>query len=1195
MFKLHKHGISATIKDRYATIEYLFDFENPDPSQDHTYNNELTFELTIDPDAFITNIESTIDDTIYHSKITPKHDEFCSSPPTNEPNIICIAQPYDKIPNVFKITANMSSRRRILFKITIQQYLAKHFDFNLLHIQLLRNFNLYQIETTFEHIVFTIHIMDQSGIYDIEMPSQSHNQTRIDNTNMDALKQKCVVNGHILSATLNVLTIQYKTLATQPNLSEVLFDTESNTFCHTISLGSILNDEDDDEDMIDPDVMIPRRVVFVMDRSQSMQGSKWTDTVSCTVGALKQLVRDHDRYGIITYSQYIELLSSDGRMLVANEKNMNESIGELQTHRDMTDYQRNVHDALLLAIQLIKNDIQTYNIYHNQIIFLTGGEANDGVIDPQQILFNIQYANNLTAIDRYCSKISIFSFGIGYEGNDSQWIHDMEHPFLQILSVNNAGFYKRIRGNNIAYELSEYLDVLCKPILSNVVIEYNEKNVFNLTAATVNTWYAGNDLSICGKINTFYNNNEHQIHVRVNAITGKLSKENGVWITKPLMVMKTIDLVINPALNKREDNTHIERMWAYLQLRQFTDKRLVYDDMITMDIYEEEVHKYDVIALSLALKYTFMTPWTRMLMGKQQHVANGMYHVHNEAYQSTRQSRASITDIGDMHIIPHDYLDNLLENAVVHHRRKASRMEHVQTRLEKHLPNEIAATLAETLVSAVHVAHDDDDGGGSYGFVPMQSQQRHDVIHRLEKRLSIRPSAKEIETKGIVPPQYFESPEKSFMKRAVRRESAMNLLEHFLVNRQDIYDLTSRAIIYPDFIMNDHETALQQMDLRKQFVRDELNNKLNPKKRPSIYELSHKNIIPSQWLQLDIPSPLVERQQDPYAATLMHKELEALQREYEALRERNEVLTNEYNSIRETDTHYVENIEKLTLQIPGIEARREEIHNLRKMQHSMELDLLDNKAVEIELARERLNTNKFTQANERLTQQIDDKTDILQQMEHEIAAFVQNKMELIVASNAQINVMRMYLREYEKCVRRRVNMKRKKVMLMMQDMTWDVVRSSMNVRCICGNEVQFKNGDVIEWELSIKHMKEKMIVGVASDTDAGAVQFGFDNLGNMYEKYEQIKNVKAAQELRFGVNDTVHLILDCSQSDNDWSLYGFVSDEELQNTDYEDISGVKSIRCICDTMHPSSYRLSVALFSQSDSLTIQSGRVYGFC
>ena len=54
--------------------------------------------------------------------------------------------------------------------------------------------------------------------------------------------------------------------------------------------------------------------------------------------------------------------------------------------------------------------------------------------------------------------------------------------------------------------------------------------------------------------------------------------------------------------------------------------------------------------------------------------------------------------------------------------------------------------------------------------------------------------------------------------------------------------------MHPDFITQDHDKAEEQVHQRKKSVMDELNNKLDPKRRPSIVELSNQGLIPQNWL-----------------------------------------------------------------------------------------------------------------------------------------------------------------------------------------------------------------------------------------------------------------------------------------------------------------------------------------------------------
>ena len=86
------------------------------------------------------------------------------------------------------------------------------------------------------------------------------------------------------------------------------------------------------------------------------------------------------------------------------------------------------------------------------------------------------------------------------------------------------------------------------------------------------------------------------------------------------------------------------------------------------------------------------------------------------------------------------------------------------------------------------------------------------------------------------------------MRQALGREIALDMLEGFFPNREDINSLTNRGIMHPDFITQDDNDAIEQQLQRKRSVMDDLNAKLNPNRRPSIVQLSDKGLIPENWL-----------------------------------------------------------------------------------------------------------------------------------------------------------------------------------------------------------------------------------------------------------------------------------------------------------------------------------------------------------
>ena len=213
-----------------------------------------------------------------------------------------------------------------------------------------------------------------------------------------------------------------------------------------------LHDNDIEEgsnDEIKSNVLIPRRVIFLIDKSGSMSGIKWDKTILSTINALKLLRINYDRFGIIFFNN-----NNNGLLITANNKNILNLIQCIKNQKPQNC--TSVNDWLLESIKIIKNDIESlnndknieYNYYMNQIIFITDGEPNKGEIDTKQIILNVKNENILNNIDKYSKKISIYSFGIGKSLNDSSWINDLNHNFLKLLSINNNRVYKRIKDIN---------------------------------------------------------------------------------------------------------------------------------------------------------------------------------------------------------------------------------------------------------------------------------------------------------------------------------------------------------------------------------------------------------------------------------------------------------------------------------------------------------------------------------------------------------------------------------------------------------------------------------------------------------------------------------------------------------------------------------------------------------------------------
>eukprot|EP01084_Bolivina_argentea_P197846 338949_1 len=118
LISLNNHSIDVSIVERYATVSYLFEFENTNEYG----SKELKFEITIDPDAFISSFTADIDGELFigetkERKAAKKQYIVAKS---KDENAILISQVDKDIPNLFRIQTNIDSESEISLKITIE-------------------------------------------------------------------------------------------------------------------------------------------------------------------------------------------------------------------------------------------------------------------------------------------------------------------------------------------------------------------------------------------------------------------------------------------------------------------------------------------------------------------------------------------------------------------------------------------------------------------------------------------------------------------------------------------------------------------------------------------------------------------------------------------------------------------------------------------------------------------------------------------------------------------------------------------------------------------------------------------------------------------------------------------------------------------------------------------------------------------
>merc|ERR1712228_545274 len=169
--------------------------------------------------------------------------------------------------------------------------------------------------------------------------------------------------------------------------------------------------------------------------------------------------------------------------------------------------------------------------------------------------------------------------------------------FLKVLAANNDGIYSRIKEMQCDTQLAQHFEILSKPMLKNIAIDYNE--AVRVTNTEFNALYAGNDIIICGQLK---NKKLKTMKVSITASCGKDHFEKEMCVD---IDCQTFDC-------------DIERIWAYLTLKQCTTKRLMIEGM-----NDDETKQNDQdMAMDIAMKYKFVTPWTSMIVVQSKEQSN---------------------------------------------------------------------------------------------------------------------------------------------------------------------------------------------------------------------------------------------------------------------------------------------------------------------------------------------------------------------------------------------------------------------------------------------------------------------------------------------------------------------------------------------------------------------------------------------
>jgi len=323
---------------------------------------------------------------------------------------------------------------------------------------------------------------------------------------------------------------------------------------------------------------MPKDIVFVVDKSGSMEGTKIDQVKDAFSGIVDDLL-PMDRFEIIKFSDVIEQIN--GGLVNAStdaKTSAKTTIGAITAYGS-TD----IEASLKNAIDLLETPKERVPL----IILLTDGEPTSGVTDTDQIRANIIAYNKI--------GISIYTLGFG---------DNVDFEFLTALALENGGTATRIYEDSDGSEqITGFYDTVSMPVLRDIDFNYS-KGTYEIYPVHVDAMFEGSDIVICGRFPV----SAKTVSFQATSMTS----EGARTFSEAFDVNTTVA------------HPFIEMYWAYAKIRHY------------MDLIAVEGEKADLVSVieNVSLEHGFVTEYTSLFveLPDDEVVNNGNPYIAAETY-----------------------------------------------------------------------------------------------------------------------------------------------------------------------------------------------------------------------------------------------------------------------------------------------------------------------------------------------------------------------------------------------------------------------------------------------------------------------------------------------------------------------------------------------------------------------------------
>jgi len=312
---------------------------------------------------------------------------------------------------------------------------------------------------------------------------------------------------------------------------------------------------------------LPKTVLFVVDKSGSMQGEKIEQAKSAIKFVLNNL-KEGDTFNIVAYDTAIETFKPELERF--NDETRKQAVGYVSGL--YAGGGTNIHDALKTALDQIKDKSRP-----TFVLFLTDGLPTVGERSEPKIALAARAANKVGA--------RILNFGVGY---------DVNSRLLDRLAREHSGASEYVKPDeDIEVHVSKVYSKISSPVLSDVNVQFEFDKVATEDGKPINRVYPSGKFDLfAGEQVVLIGRYKHSGLAKV-VVTGQVGEKT-----------ERFDFPAQFAVvSSNSTNGFVEKLWAMRRIGE------IIDDLDLNGKNEELVKEL----VSLSTKHGILTPYTSFL------------------------------------------------------------------------------------------------------------------------------------------------------------------------------------------------------------------------------------------------------------------------------------------------------------------------------------------------------------------------------------------------------------------------------------------------------------------------------------------------------------------------------------------------------------------------------------------------------